>query len=54
MDTIEKNLWPKHFNKPDPMLKNLILPQIKKVKGTTKQQREVKEQKNYFQNRLCQ
>ena len=33
------------FNKPDHTLENLRLAVIKKVKGTTKQQWEVKEQK---------
>ena len=38
----------KHFNKPNHTLENLRLAMIKKVKGKTKQQREVEEQKNIF------
>ena len=34
-----------HFDKPDHILENLRLAVIKKVKGKTKQQREVEEQK---------
>ena len=37
-----------HFNKPDHTLENLRLAVIKKVKGKTKQQREVEEQKIIF------
>ena len=37
-----------HFNKPDHTLDNLKLTVIKEVKGKTKQQREVKEQKIIF------
>ena len=37
-----------HFNKHDHTLKNLRLVVMKKVKGQTKLQREVKEQKNIF------
>ena len=37
-----------HFNKPDHSLDNLKLAVIKKVKGKTKQQREVEEQKIIF------
>ena len=37
-----------HFNKPDHTLQNLRLAVIKKVKGKTKQQREVEEQKIIF------
>ena len=37
-----------HFNKPNHTLKNLRLAVIKKVKGKTKQQRKVKEQKIIF------
>ena len=43
----------KHFNKPDHALDNLKLEVVKEVKVKTKQQREVEEQKNYFQTRLC-
>ena len=38
----------KHFNKPDHILDHLKLAVIKKVKGKTKQQREVEEQKIIF------
>ena len=38
----------KHFNKPDYPLENLRLAVIKKVKGKTKQQQEVEEQKIIF------
>ena len=37
-----------HFNKPDHTLENLGLAVIKKVKGKTKQRREVEEQKIIF------
>ena len=37
-----------HFNKPDYTLENLRLAVIKKVKGKTKQQREVEKQKIVF------
>ena len=37
-----------HFNKPDHTLDNLKLAVIKEVKGKTKQQREVEEQKIIF------
>ena len=37
-----------HFNKPDHNLENLKLEVIKKVKATTKQQREVEKQKIIF------
>ena len=37
-----------HFNKPDHTLDNLKLPLIKEVKGKTKQQWEVEEQKIIF------
>ena len=37
-----------HFNKPDHTLNNLKLTVIKEVKGKTKQQREVDEQKIIF------
>ena len=39
----------KHFNQPDHTLENLILSLIKKIKGKTKQQREVEEQKIIFE-----
>ena len=37
-----------HFNEPDHTLENLRLAIFKKVKGKTKQQREVEEQKVIF------
>ena len=41
-----------HFNKPDHTLDNLKLTIIKEVKGKTKQQREVEEQKIIFNQGL--
>ena len=41
-----------HFNKPDHTLENLRLALIKKVKGITKQRREV-EKKNFFSNSIA-
>ena len=37
-----------HFNKPDHTLENLRFAVIKKVKGKTKQQREVEKQKMFL------